>query len=76
MAELEYNGYRIISNTRPAPDAAGKWILDAATVYGPDGNKVDVAAPVTDGLLFDSEEAAAKACMSQAKALIVAGDIG
>ena len=76
MAELEYNGYRIVANTRPAEDQPGKWVFDAATVYDPGGVKLDVAAPVTDGLVFDTEEAAAKVCMSQAKALIVAGDIG
>ena len=76
MAELEYEGYRIVANVRPAPETSGKWVFDAATVYDSNGNKLDVAAPVTEGLVFDSEEAAAKACISQAKALIVAGDIG
>jgi hypothetical protein len=75
MAELEYNGYRIVANARQTEDGSGKWVFDAATVYGPDGTKLDVAAPVTEGLTFETEEAAAKACISQAKALIVAGDV-
>jgi hypothetical protein len=78
MAEMEYEGYRIVANAGPAPDDhAGKWVFEAATIYDAAGNRVELAAPVsTEPQYFDSEEAAAKVCLSQAKALIVAGDVG
>lgn len=78
MTEMEYAGYRIVANVRPAEGAhGGEWVFDAATLYDADGNKVELAAPVaTEAQYFESEEAAAKVCLSQAKALIVAGDVG
>jgi len=78
MAEMEYNGFRIVANTHPAPDDhPGEWQFEAATIYDGSGNRVELAAPVsTEPQYFDSEESAAKVCLSQAKALIVAGDIG
>lgn len=78
MAEMEYGGYRIVANARPAEGAHdGEWFFDAATLYDADGNKVELAAPVAAEIqYFQSEEAAGKVCLSQAKALIVAGDVG
>jgi len=75
---MEYAGYRIVANVHPAEGAhGGEWVFDAATLYDADGNKVELAAPVaTEAQYFESEEAAAKVCLSQAKALIVAGDLG
>ena len=78
MAEMEYGGYRIVANVHPAAGThAGEWAFDAATIYDAQGNKMELAAPVaTESHYFESEEAAAKVCLSQAKALIVAGDVG
>ncbi len=78
MAEMEYSGYRIVANVRPAEGAHdGEWVFDAATLYDANGNKVELAAPVAAEIqYFESEEAAGKVCLSQAKALIVAGDVG
>lgn len=78
MAEMEYSGYRIVANVRQGEGAhAGEWIFDAASIYDAQGNQMDLAAPVAAEVqYFESEEAAAKVCLSQAKALIVAGDVG
>ncbi len=78
MAEMEYGGYRIVANVHAGEGAhAAEWVFDAATIYDADGNKVELAAPVAAEVqYFESEEAAAKVCLSQAKALVVAGDVG
>ena len=78
MAEMEYSGYRIVANVRQAEGAhASEWIFEAASIYDAQGNQMDLAAPVAaEAQYFESEEAAAKVCLSQAKALIVAGDVG
>ena len=75
---MEYGGYRIVANVRSGEGThSGEWIFDAATILDVDGNRVEIAAPVaTEPHYFESEEAASKACLSQAKALIVAGDVG
>ncbi|MFP4114429.1 MAG: hypothetical protein ACOC0E_09665 [Spirochaetota bacterium] len=77
MEPYEHKGYLIKPNIRPATEEhAGKWVFEAATIVDPEGNEVNVAAPMhEDTRYFDSEEQAARVCISQAKALIEAGDI-
>ena len=77
MEPYEYKGYVIKPNVHPGQgDHAGEWIFEAATIVDPNGNEVNVAAPAFESPhYFDSEEQAAKVCISQAKALIEAGDI-
>ncbi len=77
MEPFIYKGYTITPNVHPADEAPGKWVFEAATITDSSGNEVGVAAPASDQPpLFDTDEAAARVCISQAKALIEAGDIG
>lgn len=76
MEPFEYKGYTITPNVHEAEGHAGKWVFEAATITDTSGNEVSVAAPADDSPhLFDSADAAAKVCISQAKALIEAGDL-
>jgi hypothetical protein len=78
MEPYEYKGYVIKPNVHQGEgEYAGKWVFEAATILDSDGNEVNVAAPAYDNPhYFDSDEDAARVCISQAKALIEAGDIG
>ncbi len=78
MEPYEYKGYTITPNVhRGEGDHTDEWVFEAATILDSEGNEVSVAAPAYDDPhYFDSEEAAARVCISQAKALIEAGDIG
>ena len=77
MEPFIYKRYTITPNVHPADQAPGKWVFEAATITDSDGNEVAVAAPASEQPpLFDSDDAAARVCISQAKALIEAGDIG
>ena len=78
MEPFEYQGYTIKPNvTEGEGDNAGKWTFEAATILDASGNELDVAAPMNENpIWFDDAESAAKVCISQAKALIQAGDLG
>lgn len=75
MEPYEYKGYTIKPNVDETDP--GKWTFAAATILDGAGSELDVAAPMDEtSHFFDSAEAAAKVCISQAKALIEAGDLG
>lgn len=78
MEPYEYKGYTIRPNVhRGEGEHSEDWLFEAATILDPDGNEVHVVAPTNeDPHYFDSEEKAARVCISQAKALIEAGDLG
>ncbi|MFP4377452.1 MAG: hypothetical protein ACLFP4_10435 [Spirochaetales bacterium] len=77
MEPFEYKGYTITPNVHEAEGRQGKWVFEAATITDSSGNEVSVAAPTDENPhLFDDAESAAKVCISQAKALIEAGDLG
>jgi hypothetical protein len=78
MEPFEYQGYTIKPNVAEGEGAnAGKWTFEAATILDSSGTELDVAAPMHESPpWFDTAEAAAKVCISQAKALIQAGDLG
>ncbi|TVQ27969.1 MAG: hypothetical protein EA382_02745 [Spirochaetaceae bacterium] len=77
MEPFIYKGYTITPNVHLAEAVPGKWVFEAATITDSDGNEVYVAAPASERPpLFDTGDAAARVCISQAKALIEAGDIG
>lgn len=78
MEPFEYKGYTIKPNVTEGDGAnAGKWTFEAATILDESGEEMSVAAPMYDDpLWFDTADAAAKVCISQAKALIEAGDLG
>jgi hypothetical protein len=73
----EYKGYTIKPNVSAGDGAnEGRWQFETATILDADGNEVNVAAPADDTPhYFDTEDQAARVCISQAKALIEAGDI-
>ena len=77
MEPYEYKGYLIKPNVHPGEgDHAHEWVFEAATILDSSGAELDVAAPTGDDQhYFESEERAARVCISQAKALIEAGDI-
>ena len=75
MEPYEYKGYVIKPNVSEVE--GGKWVFEAATILDSAGAEVDVAAPMNENPhYFDSAEDAARVCISQAKALIEAGDLG
>ena len=75
MEPYEYKGYVIKPIVhRGEGERADKWVFEAATILDADGNELNVAAPESTHY-FDTEEQAARVCISQAKALIEAGDI-
>ncbi len=78
MEPYEYKGYVITPNVREAEgDQAGRWVFEAASIVDSDGNEVNVVAPAAEHPhYFDTAEQAARVCISQAKALIEAGDAG
>ena len=76
MEPYEYKGYVITPNVREADsEPAGKWVFEVASIVDSRGKEVDVMAPATERPhFFDTREQAARVCISQAKALIEAGD--
>ena len=77
MEPFEYKGYTITPKVHEAEGQPGKWVFVAASITDSSGNAVDLAAPADETPhLFDSADDAAKVCISQAKAIIEAGDLG
>jgi hypothetical protein len=77
MEPFEYKGYTITPNVHEADGQPGKWVFEVATITDSSGTEISVAAPAdVSPHLFDSSDDAAKVCISQAKALIEAGDLG
>ena len=78
MEAYEYKGYTINPNVhRGEGEHADTWVFEAATIVDSAGNEVPVVAPTNETPhYFESEEKAARVCISQAKALIEAGDLG
>lgn len=76
MEPYEYKGYTIRPNVHAADEPnADKWVFEAATILDAHGHEIHVAAPAGADHLFDTAEDAARVCISQAKALIEAGEV-